>query len=309
MNRLVARLGELAPRFFAPLVWAVTAATCFSFAAVIALPGRNFVAELVALCTMLLAIAASTYAYLVVLDPPALRRLLRAREAEEPEEPAPEPPQIAPALQKYFGPQVSRVLSEQGPQALSPQRREITVLFADLSGFTRYSEVVSAEEAVATLTHYLDELVRLANVHGGTVDKFMGDEIMVLFGAPVAQADHAPRAVACARDMQVVVSLVNAERARRGLPTLGLTVGVNSGECVVGHVGGEDRVQFSAIGDAVNVAKRIQGLATRGDIVVGERTLELAGLPCDSLEEHFVKGRGRAVRMRRIGTPEEPTRI
>lgn len=307
MSRWVRRLAEVAPRLYPPLSWAVTSATCFAFAAVIALPGRHLAAEAVSLGTMLLSIGVSTYGYLVVLAPGTLRVMLRDQVEDDPEDSTSSPPQIDPALQKYFGPQVSRVLSEQGPQALSPQRREITVLFADLSGFTRYSEVVSAEEAVATLTHYLDELVRLANVHGGNVDKFMGDEIMVLFGAPVAQGDHAQRAVSCARDMQVVVSLVNAERSRRGLPTLGLTVGVNSGECVVGHVGGEDRVQFSAIGDAVNVAKRIQGLASRGDIVVGERTLELAGLPREDLEVHFVKGRGRAVRMRRIGTPEEPT--
>ncbi len=306
MNRVVRRLGELAPVLFAPLVWGVAAAACFAFAAVIAIPGRNLLAEGVSLVAMLLSIGVATYGYLVVLAPKALRILLKQRETEEPDDDEPGPPRIDPALQKYFGPQVSRVLTEKGPHALEPQRREITVLFADLSGFTRYSEVVSADEAVGTLTHYLDELVRLAHVHGGTVDKFMGDEIMVLFGAPTPQHDHATRAIACARDMQVVVSLLNAERGRRHLATLGLTVGVNSGDCVVGHVGGEDRVQFSAIGDAVNVAKRIQGLASRGDIVVGQRTLELAGLPTESLEEHFVKGRGSPVRMRRIGAPEAP---
>jgi adenylate cyclase len=102
--------------------------------------------------------------------------------------------------------------------------------------------------------------------------------------------------------MQLVVSLLNSERQRRRITTLGLTVGVNSGECVIGHVGGEARVQYSAIGDAVNVAKRLQGLANGGQIVVGERTLELAGLPREGLEEHTVKGRSAPVRCGRVDT-------
>ncbi len=283
------RLAALAPRLFPPLVWAVAAGASFTFATVVAIDGQHPLAVLTALFTLLLAIAAATYGYLVVL--------------------APDTGEVRPvddALARYFSVKVTQVLREQGADALRPVRREISVLFADLNGFTRYSEIATAEESVVTLTHYLDELVRVAHVHDGTVDKFMGDEVMVLFGAPLEQPDHAVRAVACARDMQVVVGLLNTERSRRKLATLGLTVGVNSGECVVGNVGGETRVQFSAIGDTVNVAKRIQGLASRGDIVVGERTLELADLPLDGLEEHFVKGRGRSVKMRRIGAPEEP---
>ncbi len=204
------------------------------------------------------------------------------------------------ALERYFAPQVARVLREQGPAALASTRREISILFGDLVGFTRFSESATAEECVATLTHYLDELVRVAMQHDGTIDKFMGDEIMVLFSAPLPQLDHAERALACARDMQLVIHLLNAERDRRRLPTLGLTVGVNSGECVIGHVGGEARVQYSAIGDAVNVAKRLQGLAALGEIVAGERTLELAHVPPETLEEHAVKGRAAPVRCARL---------
>lgn len=298
------RLAALAPRLFPALVWAVAAAASVSFAVVVAIEGPHALAVGMAMITLLLAIAAATYGYLVVLAPDTLRLLFHERGHGGP---APgDAPQVDDALARYFSVKVTQVLREQGADALRPVRREISVLFADLNGFTRYSEVASAEESVVTLTHYLDELVRVAHLHDGTVDKFMGDEVMVLFGAPLEQPDHAIRAIACARDMQVVVGLLNTERSRRKLATLGLTVGVNSGECVVGNVGGETRVQFSAIGDTVNVAKRIQGLASRGDIVVGERSIELANLPLEGLEEHFVKGRGRAVRMRRIGAPEEP---
>jgi class 3 adenylate cyclase len=144
--------------------------------------------------------------------------------------------------------------------------------------------------------------VRVALAHDGTIDKFMGDEIMVLFGAPLSQENHAERALSCARDMQLVIGLLNSERNRRRLPILGLTVGLNSGECVIGHVGGEARVQYSAIGDAVNVAKRIQGLATSGQVMVGEATLLLAGQSIESLEEHSVKGRDATVRCARISS-------
>ncbi len=300
-------VGWVAP-VAGPLLWAVPAAASLAFAAVLGAEGEHPLAELAALFSLLVAIGSAAYCYLVVLTPSGLRRLLKSMPVEA-AEPGAERAVVPPEFARYFSPQVSRVLAERGPSALLPDKREITVVFADLSGFTRYSELASAEETVGTLTHYLDELVRVAHVHGGTIDKFMGDEIMVLFGTPLHQEDHAARAVACARDMQVVVGMLNEERARRKLPTLGLTVGVNSGACVVGNVGGESRVQFSAIGDAINVAKRIQGLATRGDIVVGEDTLLFAGLPVDGLEEHFVKGRGKPVRMRRIGAPEAPEAV
>ncbi len=201
---------------------------------------------------------------------------------------------------RYFSPQVASLLMEQGQGALATGRREITVLFADLSGFTRFSEQASAEVVVTTLGEYLDELCRVALRHDGTLDKFMGDEIMVVFNAPASQADHARRAMACARDMQLVTELLNQERERRDKVRLGLTVGINSGEAVVGHVGGNHRVQYTAIGDAVNVAKRLQGQARSGEIVAGERTAALAGERMDRVEEFAVKNRNGVVRAIRI---------
>ncbi len=308
MKDVVPRLLALAPRALTPLLGAMAAAASLSFAAASAGGLAQSFAEVLALVSMLLSLTAAAYCLLVLSTPSALRSLLRAL-PPEPNDAGAARSEVPAEFARYFSPQVSRVLAERGASALLPAKREVTVVFADLSGFTRYSEVASAEDTVATLTHYLDELVRVAHVHDGTIDKFMGDEIMVLFGTPLPQDDHAARAVACARDMQVVVGLLSEERARRRLPTLGLTVGVNSGECVVGNVGGESRVQFSAIGDAINVAKRIQGLAARGDIVVGEDTILLAGMPTEGLEEHFVKGRGKSVRMRRIASAEGPSPV
>lgn len=202
---------------------------------------------------------------------------------------------------RYFSPQVAQLLAEQGQAALATGRRDVSVLFADLSGFTRFTEMSSAEVVVGTLGEYLDELCRVALHFDGTLDKFMGDELMVVWNAPIAQTDHARRALACARDMLLVMDMMNQERALRGDPVLGLSIGINSGEAVVGHIGGQDRVQYTVIGDTVNVAKRLQGAANAGEIVAGVETVLAAGESPRATEELRLKGRSHEVTAVRLG--------
>lgn len=198
---------------------------------------------------------------------------------------------------RYFSPQVAQILASEG--TLATGRQPVSVLFADLSGFTRFTEQSPAEIVVATLGEYLDELCRVALRHGGTIDKFMGDEVMVVWNAPMPQADHARRALACGRDMQLVLAIMNEERSLRGRPVLGLSVGINSGEAVVGNFGGSDRVQYTVIGDTVNVAKRLQGLAGVGEIMAGSATIAGAGerMPVETVQ---VKGRSGRVEAARL---------
>lgn len=196
---------------------------------------------------------------------------------------------------RYFSPQVAQLLAAQGQSALATGRRDVSVLFADLSGFTSFTESHPAEVVVAALGQYLDELCRVALHHDGTVDKFMGDEVMVVWNAPATQPDHARRALACARDMLLVMEILNQERAQRGDTVLGLSIGINTGEAVVGHIGGQDRVQYTVIGDAVNVAKRLQSAATAGQIVAGLSTASAAGEPPRITEELQLKGRSATV--------------
>lgn len=193
------------------------------------------------------------------------------------------------------------MLAAQGQSALATGRREVSVLFADLSGFTRFTEAHPAEVVVATLGAYLDELCRVALHHDGTVDKFMGDEVMVVWNAPASQPDHARRALSCARDMLLVMEILNQERAFLGEATLGLSIGVNTGEAVVGHIGGQDRVQYTVIGDTVNVAKRLQSAAATGQIVAGLSTAAAAGEPPRTVEELTLKGREATVTAIRLG--------
>jgi class 3 adenylate cyclase len=207
---------------------------------------------------------------------------------------------LSATFSRYFSPQVARLIAERGQGALVSGRREVSVLFADLAGFTRYSERHPAEVVASTLAAYLDELARVALMHDGTIDKFMGDEIMVVFNAPADQPDHARRALACARDMQLVVALLDTERAHRGQVSLDLTIGVNTGEAVVGHFGGERRLQYTVIGDVVNVAKRLQGLAEDGQIVAAAETFAAAGELPTRIEEHTVRGRQAVVSVGRI---------
>ena len=123
---------------------------------------------------------------------------------------------LADSFSRHFSPQVAELLARHGPSALAAGRREVSILFADLSGFTRYAETHAAEAVVATVGQYLDELSRVALQRGGTIDKFMGDEVMVLFNAPLPQPDHAARAFATARDMQLVTVLLNDARHAAG---------------------------------------------------------------------------------------------
>lgn len=208
---------------------------------------------------------------------------------------------LASTFSRYFAPQVAELLAQHGQGALATGRRPITVLFADLSGFTRFTELNPTDLVAETLSEYLDELSRVAMRHDGTIDKFMGDELMVVWNAPGEQPDHARRGLACARDMLLVVDLLNQERGGRGLPVLGLSIGVNTGEVVAGHFGNSERFQYTVIGDAVNVAKRLQGLAGVGELVVGSETLAGAGEPGRPVEELTVKGRGGTVRAARLG--------
>lgn len=202
---------------------------------------------------------------------------------------------------RYFSPQIAQLLAAQGQSALATGRRDVSVLFADLSGFTRFTEGNPAEVVVGALGEYLDELCRVALHHDGTLDKFMGDEVMVVWSAPVAQPDHARRALACARDMLLVVEILNQERALRGDPVLGLSIGVNTGEAVVGHIGGQERVQYTVIGDTVNVAKRLQSAATAGQIVCGLATHTAAGEAERPTEVLQLKGRAAPVTAVRLG--------
>ena len=146
---------------------------------------------------------------------------------------------------------------------ISAKTAEVCVLFSDIRGFTGISESLSPEAVTSLLTRYFDRMVGSVHRFDGTMDKFMGDGMMVLFGAPRSLADPCGSAVRCAVDMIEELQKLNEEFAVEGLPLVEIGIGINYGKVVVGNIGSTERHNYSAIGDAVNVASRIEGLTKR----------------------------------------------
>ena len=133
------------------------------------------------------------------------------------------------------------------------------MLFTDLAGFTSLSERTEAEELSELLNDHLDRMTKIIASYEGTVDKFIGDAIMAFWGAPVIADDQATRAVKCACEMQEAMEAMREEYRAEGRPELHMRVGINTCEAIVGNMGGEDRFDYTAIGDGVNLAARLEG--------------------------------------------------
>lgn len=139
-------------------------------------------------------------------------------------------------------------------------RADICVLFADIRGFTSLSESMPPEQVTALLNRYFDRMVGVIHSHGGTLDKFIGDGLMAVFGAPVASNTACAKALGCAQAMLGALRHFNAEQRLSASPTIDIGVGLHFGPAVIGYVGAKDRYEYSAIGDTVNTASRIEGL-------------------------------------------------
>lgn len=161
----------------------------------------------------------------------------------------------------YVSPQVLRDIVEGRIQAgLQGERRALCVLFSDIRGFTTLSEGLEPEAVIALLNRYFDRMANGVHAHGGTVDKFIGDGLMAFFGAPEALAEPCEAGVRAARAMVAALEDLNQERMAEGQPVLAMGIGLHFGEAAVGHVGGASRHEYTAIGDTVNTAARVEGL-------------------------------------------------
>ena len=170
---------------------------------------------------------------------------------------------------------------------------EVSIMFADISGFTTISETKKPEEVSEFLSHFFSCAVESIFTYGGTLDKFIGDAVMAFFGAPIAQEDHADRAVMAGLMMLRLVEDWNAERAKANLPAVRIRIGINSGPAVVGNVGTEKRVDYTVLGSAVNIASRLEsGVAKPGQLVISRNTLDrmMGSFRTESLGEFALKG-------------------
>jgi adenylate cyclase len=159
---------------------------------------------------------------------------------------------------------VEELIASGQPPQLGGVRQVLTVLFSDIRNFTVISEKLTAEEVVEMLNSYFGKVCAAVLDEGGTIDKFIGDAIMVQFGAPVAYADHADRALRTALRIQIVASefagWMHERFPDRGLPDFAVGVGVHTGPVVIGNIGSEQRTEYTAIGDTVNAASRIESV-------------------------------------------------
>ncbi len=180
-------------------------------------------------------------------------------------------------LNRYMAEDVTSLILEDPERylKLGGEARVVSVLFADIRGFTRFSERHSATEVVDVLNLIFTELTKTVFEYGGTFDKYLGDAVMAFFGAPIKREDDAWRAVTAAAQMQRVFQDIVAHSERDGLSELGLGIGINTGEAIVGNIGSERIMDYTVIGDTANVARRLQEIAGKGQILVGRRTHEL----------------------------------
>lgn len=174
-------------------------------------------------------------------------------------------------------------------------RRRLCVLFSDIRNFTTMCEHMQAEEVVTLLNRYFARMVHVIHTHGGTVDKFIGDGLMAFFGAPNALELPERNALEAAQGMHQALEELNDEFAAEGKPLLRIGVGLHSGEAVIGQIGSEERHEYTAIGDTVNTASRIEGLCkdVGYGIVCSKYVTEAVGYPDDliALGEKPLKGR------------------
>lgn len=178
-------------------------------------------------------------------------------------------------FERYFTPQLAeRIAKQRGNVVLGGDRRRVVVLFSDIRGFTEVAESLPPDQMAAQLNEYFAAMVDCVFRHDGALDKFIGDALMAYWGAPVASEEDADRAIRAALDMQTELEALNARWTADGRSALHAGIGINAGDAFVGNIGSPRRLKYTLIGDTVNLASRLCGLARGGDILVSDAVRE-----------------------------------
>lgn len=206
-------------------------------------------------------------------------------------------------FERYFAPNVAAaIVSQQEDVELGGDKRPVTILFSDIRGFTTLSEGMTPDAIAHLLTEYFTEMVDILFEYGGTLDKFIGDAVMALWGAPIATDGDQERALEAAIAMQRGIAELNAKWQEEGRPPIGVGIGVNHGDVFVGNIGSQRRLEYTVIGDAVNVASRLASKAGPGEIIISEPFYSLlASRPdVEKIDEVALKGKADPMAVYRL---------
>ncbi len=206
-------------------------------------------------------------------------------------------------FERYFAPNVAAEIAQQeGAARPGGERRPITVLFSDIRGFTALAEGMGPDAIAELLTDYFSEMVEVVFEHGGTLDKFIGDAVMALWGAPIAHVDDPDRALRAAVDMQDAVAKLNRQWVSQGRPELGIGIGISHGDVFAGNIGSHRRLEYTVIGDAVNVAARLCAEAGPGEILVSEPFCGVVkgSVDYEYLPEIAIRGKAKVVQVFKV---------
>lgn len=195
--------------------------------------------------------------------------------------------------------QISQAIDNAMAESNELEMRRVTILWSDLRGFTTLTETYTNKQTVDALNRYFSRMSQIILQYGGTIDKFMGDAILVLFGAPQSKPDDIESALACAIDMQVAMDDINLDNKALGIEPLYMGIGINTGDVMVGYLGSPLHSEYTAIGDQVNIASRVMTYCLRGQILLGENTYQQARgyIEIGDINEVKFKGKNAYIRM------------
>ncbi len=216
-------------------------------------------------------------------------------------------------VRRAFGRYVSEEVAAsilKSPEGLEMggEEREVTILMSDLRGFTAMAARLSPHEVIEFLNVYLETMVDVISRYEGTIDEIIGDAILIIFGAPLACADHAAKAVACGLAMQLAMTEVNQRLRAKGASDLEMGIGIHTGRVIVGNIGSQRRTKYAAVGSNVNLAGRIESFTTGGQLLISENTRECIKIPL-RLDRQFrvePKGAKSSLQLYEVGGIGEP---
>jgi adenylate cyclase len=214
------------------------------------------------------------------------------------------------ALERFLSPEVVEMVVANPDIRLGGVNQEVTVMFADIRGFTTMSETMEPSRVVEILNEYFTRVTDVIFDNGGTLDKYIGDAVMAVFGAPISKGNDAAAAVNSAMQIQRLLIELNRDAAAREWPELRVGIGINTGNAIAGNIGSPRRLDYTVVGDAVNTAQRLMANATGGQILISESTAKKLGktgksIDLERLPELKVKGRSEAVPVFRVNWVEQ----